>query len=327
MNPEAESRAPSHYLQGNHIPDAFTERRYALEFLHDTRHPPHLSRQQACEQGNIRFIVYKKHGLVVSDTPFFSELIESIEYAARREKYTVTISYINESDGADDRRLLQNQPFDGFILLATEMDNKSFQLYRQSDKPLIVLDNDFNAFDTVVINNQQGAYEATSYLHDMGHAEIGHLKCSVPINNFNERRLGYLKALESFGASGDVKFTFEIGSEYETAYSDMLGALKAQRRIPSAFFADNDIIALGAMKAMQQYGIRIPEDVSVVGFDDLPLCKIAEPSLSTVRVNKKRLGSIAMNRLMDKIRGNVKGDVKIQVGTQIVKRESVRRKN
>ena len=95
-------------------------------------------------------------------------------------------------------------------------------------------------------------------------------------------------------------------------------------QLPTAYFADNDIIALGAMKALKEAGCRIPEDISIIGFDDLPFCEISSPPLSTIRVFKQEMGQMAVKRLLDKIKSQSKIVSKIQIGTEYIERESVK---
>ena len=103
----------------------------------------------------------------------------------------------------------------------------------------------------------------------------------------------------------------------------MLEHLKQKPKLPTAFFADNDMIALGAMKALQEMGYRIPEDVSIVGFDDLPFSEISNPPLTTLRVPKQEMGRLAVRKLVEVINGNAKIKMKTQVCTAFIERASV----
>lgn len=109
------------------------------------------------------------------------------------------------------------------------------------------------------------------------------------------------------------------------AYREMCGYLESSPELPTAFFADNDEIAIGAMKAMQEKGIRVPEDVSVIGIDDMPYCEVSTPRLTTMRVFKEKMGELAVERLMEIAKGEERAPVKVQVGTELVVRDSVKR--
>ena len=104
----------------------------------------------------------------------------------------------------------------------------------------------------------------------------------VRIKAFRTRAVGFRIAMNKYNIPVSNQFILTLDTTMDGAYRDMCEILKKKTPLPTAFFADNDMIALGAMKAMQEYGIKIPQDVSVIGFDDLPFCEIASPRLTSV---------------------------------------------
>jgi LacI family transcriptional regulator len=287
-----------------------------------------LSKPAFKNNRNIRFVIYKKHGKVVSETPFFSELMEGIDKEAREEGYNVLVSYMNENDNTkmDVLRVLEETSPDGILLLATEMDKEDIEPFKQLFLPMVLLDSHIEherQLDIVIINNQQGTYEAVKYLVDQGHTEIGYLHSSVWIHNFDERKSGFLNALGSCDLKFNKRNLVEIEPTMEGAYNDVLKYLQSNTPLPSAFFADNDIIAFGAIKAMREQGINIPQDVSIIGFDDMPFCEMIDPPLTTLRVYKQRMGRIAVKRLIEKIEHNPEEVIQVEVNTELVERKSV----
>ncbi len=285
-----------------------------------------LSKPALKNSRSIRFIVYKKHGNVVSDTPFFSSLIEGIEQESRKEGYNLLISYMNENENKMEvLRMIQENLLEGLIILATEMTEEDVLPFTQLGVPVILLDNCFESqkLDTVVIDNLQGAYEAVIHLINAGHKRIGYLRSSIRINNFEVREKGLLRALERYGIKAEGKYAISLQPTLEGAYADMLHALKSNCSLPSAFFADNDIIAFGAIKALRELGLKIPEDVSIIGFDDMPFCEIIEPSLTTIKVYSQRMGMLAVKRLLEKIEGDAPESLRLEAGTLLVVRKSV----
>jgi LacI family transcriptional regulator len=105
----------------------------------------------------------------------------------------------------------------------------------------------------------------------------------------------------------------------------MLEYLESAPELPTAFFADNDEIAIGAMKAMQENGIRIPEQVSIIGMDDMPYSEVSTPTLTTMRVFKEAMGEMAVKMLVDMVLMKYPVPIKIQVGTELIIRESVKK--
>lgn len=274
----------------------------------------------------INLVIYKKHGLVYGDTPFFSAVIEGIGMEVARLGYKLQISYFYGNQNQDEQfKMLSISECAGIILLATEMLPGDIPLFRTLTQPLVVLDNDFRSpnFDCVVINNIQGAHMATKYLLDCGHRRIGHLFSSVRIRNFDERREGFLRAVSE--CAGCEVCTVPVFSTQERAYDDMLRYLDGCASLPTAFFADNDIIAVACLRAMADRGIRVPEDVSLVGFDDMPFCYLTTPTLTTMHVSKEVFGRQSVSRLVEKIQGETDHSLKIELNPKLVIRNSVKK--
>jgi LacI family transcriptional regulator len=190
----------------------------------------------------------------------------------------------------------------------------------------VVLDSFFPQYrlDTVVINNRQGAWDAADHLVAQGHTQIGYLKSSVPIQNFRERFEGCRACLEYHGLPLRPEWVFLLDpTTMEDSCASFQNSLP--KRLPTAFFADNDIIAMGAMKALALAGLRLPEDVSLVGFDNLPLCAMLHPAMTTVHVPKEQLGRLAVERLLWRMANPEETFVKIEVGGRLTERGSVRR--
>ena len=108
------------------------------------------------------------------------------------------------------------------------------------------------------------------------------------------------------------------------AYSEMKEILSHDPVMPTAFFADNDIIALSAMRALKEKGYRIPEDISIIGIDDMPMCELMDPPLTTMHVPKHQMGVQAVKRLLEKINSNSREILTIEIRTSLVERQSIR---
>ncbi|HHX02535.1 MAG TPA: LacI family transcriptional regulator [Firmicutes bacterium] len=278
----------------------------------------------------IRIIIYKRSGLVVADTPFFAYLIEGLHQQCRAAKLEMLITHITRDEGDFLTQVaeIEQDGVMGYVILATEMLEEDFVLFKDLKQPVVFLDSCFpyENQDFVLINNIQGAYIAVKHLIDEGHKKIGYLQSSVYINNFYEREQGFTQALRNHNLEVDRSLWFRLEPTLDGSYRDMQAILaKGDYKLPTAFFADNDIIAFGAMSALKEFGIRIPQDVSIVGFDDMPYCEISDPKLTTIHVNKQQLGAVAVKRLVEKI-NNCKTTQKIAVNVDLVKRHSVMKK-
>lgn len=279
---------------------------------------------------SIRLVVYRRHGLIVEDTPFFSTLLQGCESEARRRGYNLLISYMTRQEA--ERSAIQTASgVDGQLLLATEMFEDDLSLFRPFTIPTLLLDNYFigQNLQTVTINNQQGAYLATQHLIASGHRKIGILTSSTRAYNFEQREQGYRMALMQAGIQPLEQYCFMLDSTIETAYRRMSKLLQEKRPLPSAFFAANDMIGFGAMRALREAGLCVPKDISLVGFDDMPMCEVVDPPMDTVAVPKREMGMQAVSRLIEQIETQGKREeaeviYKLEVGTRLMKRSSVR---
>lgn len=278
---------------------------------------------------SIKLIIYKKHGLVVGDTPFFSALMEGVESACRSRGYLMSICNLNQKNEDFDTLMQQllNDRTTALLLLATELSEKDVEVFEQCMPPLVILDSWFRqrSFNSVMINNTDSVQNAVDYLVQKGHTRIGHLKSCIPIQNFYYRERGYARSLSENGIPIIPTYDVSLTPTMDGSYRDMKAYLQTvETALPSAYFADNDIIALGAMKALQEAGYRIPADISIIGFDDMPFCEISSPPLTTIRVDKHQMGSIAVKMLSDNIGEKLLPNFKLSICTQLVERESVR---
>ncbi len=265
----------------------------------------------------LRFIIYRKHGKVVMDTAFFAQLIEGVQEECRRLSCDLLINKVN---AGDDISGLTDMPM---LVLATEMDAGDLEPYRGLKHPVLLLDSDFRfePFSSVSIDNCEAGYLAGKHLIERGHRRIGFLDSSLPFNNMADRFSGLNTALNKAGLTCAARVPLE--PTMEGAARDMAAWLSANRALPTAFFAGNDIMAIGASMALKQAGFSLPQDVSIVGMDDMPMCLVAEPSLSTIYVDKQRLGMIAVDRLADMMEEDTRVCQRVRMSVSLTERQSV----
>ena len=278
------------------------------------------------KKGTICFAIYKKSGAVVGDTPFFSTLTDGINMGCRRMHYDCVLRYLYEDDDLEDQiYTLNSQQFSGIILLATEIDEGTLRRFSGISVPLVVLDAYFEKldFNFILINNIQGAFMATEHLIKKRRSQPGYLRSDYWISNFDQRADGFYKAIRAAGMSTSKSQILRLTPSQEGACEDMKRYLESGEKPVDCYFADNDLIAFGAVLALKEAGYRVPEDVAVVGFDDLPACEYMNPPMSTVMVPKLFMGETAATRIVQLIEGSVVQPLKIEVSTKLVKRKSV----
>lgn len=279
--------------------------------------------------GTIFFLIYRKHGAVVADTPFFSQLSEGIDAGCKKCHFHLNVYYLYEDQGIEAQ--LENiirLGCKGIVLLGTEMKEDDFSPFRHLSVPLVMLDNYIDTIDTdcVLINNIQGASAATNYLISRIKSQPGYLRSSYEINNFAERADGFYKAIRQNGMSTSATIVHQLAPSMEGAYADMLALLARGEKPAKCYFADNDLIAAGAMRAFKDNGYRIPEDISIIGFDNMPLSSYVEPALTTIHVPKQYMGEMAVLRLAYAIENSnsKRSYIKMEISTTLVKRGTVR---
>jgi len=283
-------------------------------------------------KGEIGFVIYKRHGAVLNQHPFFMLLMESIENRASKYGYNVLLITIDHADYPKEQiKALDRKGISGAILFATEMLSEDLTNFETLQIPYIALDNFFERIpvNTVAIDNEMGTYQAISYLVSKGHRKIGYLQSDISISSFDERSSGYRDALHAFGIIPDPNFTFRVPYSEEESYLAMHNILSRKPLLPTAFVCDDDTIAIGAMRAFKEAGISVPNDISIIGFNDRPSCEMVKPPLTSVNVPRSSFGAEAVDALvkqMDRIsrQSLMARSLKLRVGTQLIERSSVK---
>jgi hypothetical protein len=178
--------------------------------------------------------------------------------------------------------------------------------------------------DFVDMNNIDAVYSIVSHFQQKGHREIGMVRSSVATKNFQLREQGFHAALAHFGLSCRREHLFSVDSTCQGAYEDMSRILAAGAALPRALFISNDIVAFGCVRAFKEAGRRVPQDVSVIGFDDLPAGSVMEPPLTSSAVSKIKMGEMALRILVERIEQEPQmPPMKISISGKLVSRESV----
>ena len=298
-----------------------------MELVKELNYTGATARKVPQNNGIITFLVYKRYGKIIADTQFFADLIEAVEKVARQCNYTVALNYCNNKESLNDmiNPVLAARP-EGIIVLGTEMDEEDLIAFENIDIPIVILDSDLLGcdVDTVSIHNCDGVFKAIRHFVQMGHTDIGYLKSDFSIKNFEQRFMAFKFSLEKMGLEFKEQNIFSLGPTIEGACKDISNLIKKNVQFPTALIADNDLIAIGALKGFIRNGIRVPEDISLIGFDDIPMSSIFEPALTTVHVSRKDLGYLAVEQLLWRINHKDKLYRRISIATSLTKRRSVK---
>lgn len=271
-------------------------------------------------------VKFRTHGIAIEENQgFIASIIDQIESRCRHYGFDLTMVNCNQASATETLEEAMKASPDGVILMGTEIRQEDYPLLKHlGNIPTVVLDNgmcDVNV-DSVVMDNQAISAEAVRYLYELGHRHIGYVRFNLPIGNCEERYDGYLRQMQLLKlptpAPAFVKPTLA------DAYHDMCTLLAEGYQPPAALVADNDTVAIGSMKAIQEAGYRIPEDVSIIGVDDIPFSAITMPGLTTMHISRSAMGSLAVDSLRRRMKHPQWPSIRIRLAGRLVVRGSTR---
>lgn len=275
----------------------------------------------------IYFIAYRAYDTVLNYNGIFYEMFDGMEQECKKKRYKIRMLHVNSTKEDIDRTVedLRVLPVAGIILLGTTIPRNVCVQFLSIGAPVVLIDNHINNIDcsSVVIDNQQGAYLATEYLINTRKSQPGYIRSTLPLNNFEERMIGFRNAIRDNGLSPSKSIIHQVSPSVEGAFTDMLEILENGDELADCYFADNDLIAIGVMKALNLRGIKIPEKVGIIGFDNIPICNVIQPALSSISISRKFMGQVAAKQLLFQIEESHFHPIKIEVSTKLAKRFSV----
>lgn len=280
----------------------------------------------------LRFLKIAKHGHTVNrdHNTFISDYIDGMSREASACGYKLEIvSFEGEPIEAIVASLVGTS-VDGLIVLGTELTEQDIKLLQALPTPLVVIDSFFDVLECnfVNMNNKDAVYKIIAYFVEHGFSNIGFIASNVQTVNFRLRKDAFLEGIKAFGLNFSTRNIVTVDSTYDGAYQDMLSKLNNGLVVPECYFCTNDIITYGCIKALREFNVRIPQDISVIGFDNLPMSATMEPPLTTIDVSKTKIGYLAIRLLDELINADDKQPpVKILVGANLVTRGSVAPKN
>lgn len=271
----------------------------------------------------IRLLKYYRSALLTDKNEgFVDAIIDAIDGIARSKNYTLVFSSISSDEFDQCMNDFTADNCIGLLVIATEMGREEIEKLKTVKTPVVILDCDHPAlpFSSVTMNNRDLAYHAVCQLRSFG--EVGYLRSRIRTGNFTARGNGYMEAIHDLGLPMDETLSFTVTPGLNAACDDMNQLLDQGRRVPRAFFADNDVIAIGAMRALQLHGYHLPQDVSIIGVDNTMLAQIFTPALTSVQISCAALGEQAIQLLLDQIADPSIDQLHVHIGTQLVVRES-----
>jgi LacI family transcriptional regulator len=270
-------------------------------------------------------------GYIIPDisNPFFSSIAKSVEKSARKSGYSILLCD-SEEDTKIEENLLQlmiDRKVDGLIISPVGIEVNHLRRIAQKNIPVVLLDRYFPELNLpfVTSDNYKGAFEAVNMLIEHGHRRIACIQGLVNTSPNNDRVRGYIDAHKTHELSVDKKLIVGDSFGEENGYIETKLLLK-QDDPPTALFAVSNLISLGAIRAISEEGLKIPDDISMVSFDDQPYSRFLSTPMTTVAQQNSQIGQIAIKLLIDQIESNRQLEPKgIFLPTRLISRDSVKR--
>ncbi len=271
----------------------------------------------------IGFFVREKPGLSAHTDPFYSEILHGVEQAIARTDYHMTMATLTNDILSDPAqfRFVRERRVDGLILAGPDIPSEFIMAMLQSEIPVVLVDNrlEYSSVSCVNADDESGSYRAARHLIERGHKHIGVLSGPNQWASNRRRVVGYLLALQEAGLELHV-----VHMQNTTIESGEEGYYQLAIQYPqiTALGAVNDSMAIGAIRAARAQGKRIPDDLAVIGFDDIAWAQLNDPPLTTIHIPKQQMGKEAVNRLIATLNDPELLAAEITVSVQLIRRGS-----
>mgnify|MGYP001485598435 FL=1 len=270
-------------------------------------------------------------GVVVSDVtnPFFTSIVRAIEDEVLKQGYSIILCDTDEKPEREQAylRLLMGRRVDGLIVAPSSGNADLLRSAIESGLPVVLLDRSIPGLtaDVVLSDNESGAFDAVSYLIGMGHRRIGIIAGRLEVSTGADRMAGYVRAIRTHGIPADESLIEVAKFKRDIAYDKTMKMLN-RAEPPTALFVCNNVMTAGTMAALKAAGKKVPEDISVIGFDDSEWAALMDPPLTVVAQPIVELGTRAAQTLMRRIsRGRVKTPRAVVLKPELILRDSCAR--
>ena len=257
------------------------------------------------------------------DNSYIGEIMRGVDDELARVNYNLMLYTTHRHPGQERSSVntIANGLTEGLILVVPLIPTAYLAELRSRSFPHVLIDQGEPTGTSSVVDSMswQGAYDATRYLIELGHQRIGFIGGLIEVNSAVERLNGYKAAL------ADSHLPYDPTLVTEGDFWEASGRVCAQKLLvaqPTAIFAANDLMALGAMDALRTIGLRIPDDISLVGFDDIPQVSITHPKLTTIRQPLEQMGRVAVKLLLEQIENPETPAQRVTLETQLIVRNS-----
>ncbi|SNT20132.1 transcriptional regulator, LacI family [Anaerovirgula multivorans] len=312
-------------------------RKRVLHVIKEYNYVPHASAQMLAGKKNKilgLFIIDRKNENSFNKmctSSYFSPFSSVVIDVANKQQYNVLNSIVNENtDFTNVRELFLNKTISAGIFIGGKNNEPAIMELIESGYKIAVIEQEVageqDPFSKCIVVNSDsfgGAYEATKYLITLGHVNIAHISGDMEQLTAISRLEGYKKAMVDTGIS--IKSNLIIKGNYTEDSGYKATKKLLQKETPTAIFLANDSMAIGAMKAIEESNLKIPDDISIIGFDDIEVARYLEPALTTVRVPLLQMASVATSNLINANEENVNFYANYKMSIELVIRNTCRK--
>ena len=296
-----------------------------LKAIHELNYQPFATAQS---------LARKKTHMIAAIVPFITgyfyfELLKGIQYEVTQSHYDLILYSVDEISKTDEflKKTLHERRVDGVLLLSMQISEKKAKMFLKSNIPIVLVDSYHPDLDSITVENKEGAYLATRHLIHLGHQKVAIIDAQLKSIPAKERLEGYQKALKDAGLFFNKAYLSISNSALEKDVFNREAGYEGMKRLldlgsdrPTAVFISSDIQAAGAIKAIKEQGLKIPEDIAIVGFDDIELAEYLE--LSTMGQPLFEMGKLSVHRLLERLENPDLKAFKKQFMTHMVIRKS-----
>ncbi len=267
-------------------------------------------------------------GLLVPnlDNSYIGTIMSGIDQELVRANYELMLYTTHRRAGKESLyvKTIANGLTEGLLLIAPVVPTTYLEALREQNFPYVLIDQADSTESSSVVEstNWQGAYEATCYLVGLGHTRIAFITGASVVRSAGDRLRGYQAALADSNIPLKAELIVEGDFQQRSGYEATKRLLQNADPLPTAIFASNDLSAFGAMDAARESGLRIPDDISIVGFDDTPQASLVYPKLTTVRQPLEQMGRVAVKMLLEQIEDRSHPPQRVTLATELIIRDS-----
>lgn len=314
---EVSTATVSHVINGTrYVSDEVKQR--VQEVIERNGYTPNAHARNLATRNNHTF------GLILSDlsNPFFPELVKSIQECANQKGYEITLANTNYDAGrtvASVQRMLE-QRVSGVAVMTSEMDAALAERLARREIAVVFLDvGQVGPYvSNIAVNYEKGIRAGVEHLLALGHRRIAYISGPQRLKSAQRRLLAFTKTMKKYESA---PFIYE-GDFKATGGQQAVTAMLQQKQRPTAIVAANDLMAMGAMRELRKAGLHVPQDISVVGYDDILFAELTDPPLTTVALPRGEIGRAAVEALLHTVNNESKQGLEYKITPKLIVRES-----